>query len=282
MSVRWRGSRRLEEQASSPSFDFGGEASVCTRVYQSPFEVAIASRPERGSILADFPDFAVDKSTVVRKDGNIGVLTVVATASPEDVSVQELPQSKFEVDWVQMERPLIQHPIFFYDGDWTGWGSFNPFPGRPGGTYFLTPDDIVALAHWEKCPDMTVKQLGKYYTDNQKRLPAGGTALGDNAKLYVAKRLAGIEAYAMWHPVCRLTTTTAASPSLGACGELWSSEQLGDLGFEALPVNSDGLDYVYQQSADRRSRSGRNGKWERIREWTGAEYWDTDLYPAHT
>lgn len=283
MATRWRGSTKLEEQADSPAFDFNGDSNVCTRRWEGPYTTCLAARPQRGAILGEYPEFSVDKVTVKRKAGNIGTLEVVSIALPDDESVGGVETEKFEVDWVQMERPLIQHPVFYYDGDWTGWGAFNPFPGRsPGGAYFLTPDDLVALQYWEKCPDGALKGVGKYYTDPQKRLPSGGSTLGANAMKYVSKRLAGVEAYAMYHPVVRLTTLMFSEPDLGPCGELWTSEQLGDLGFEDLPQTDAGTDYVYQQTADKRSRTGRNGKWERIREWTGAEYWDTDLYPAHT
>jgi hypothetical protein len=38
--------------------------------------------------------------------------------------------------------------------------------------------------------------------------------------------------------------------------------------------------YLWLSTADRSTRTGTYGKWQRVQEWTGADSWDATIYPS--
>lgn len=90
--------------------------------------------------------------------------------------------------------------------------------------------------------------------------------LSDDAKEYCQKLLRGQESYNEYTPIARLTTSSIAKPTTGACGTIATSP----------PVDGIPSGYKWLKTADRACK--RSYKWERVQEWTGTWWWDTDLY----
>jgi hypothetical protein len=97
------------------------------------------------------------------------------------------------------------------------------------------------------------------------------TALTAPAKFYAVKRYNGMESYQMYAPIARKTTLTRKLPAKGNCGFRQTPTGFGS----DLPTG-----YVWLKTADDATRTGSHGKWERREDWTGAHYWDTDIYPV--
>ncbi|MDD2706717.1 MAG: hypothetical protein PHV34_01805 [Verrucomicrobiae bacterium] len=121
--------------------------------------------------------------------------------------------------------------------------------------YPLTEADRDAIAEWES------------QTSATKRAEAYAK-LGENAKVYADKIDLGIESYTVYSPVARKTSCSWEAPTTGYCGKMQTPQA------PSFPTG-----YVWVKTADRSTRTGRNGKWERVEEWTGAEWVDSDLYP---
>lgn len=121
------------------------------------------------------------------------------------------------------------------------------------GTYALDADDHEKIDVWQN-----------------ERSAANYGALSANAKKFADKILEGIETFLLAAPVARKTTRSALKPTSSACGK------------RQTPANFPGLPqgYVWLKTADRAIKPGDNAPWERVEEWTGADKWDTDLYPT--
>lgn len=284
MATRWKGSRLLVEQVEK-TLSYDAERLSVTRKYEGPYDVCVASRPRVGSELADMPGVFVDKPRVDRLEGGKGALSIEASGlapeTPETPETETETQATYELDWQELTRPLIQHPIYWYAGGLSGFADGVMFPPSqwPGTKHELTMDDITALALWEDCPDLGIKRGAKYFDDNSKHIPGGGTALSANAKHYAVKRLAGIESFVMRTPVLKLKIQSYEVPLSNPCDLRFTSAQLEDEGFTVIPLlYLPDIPFEWLSTADHVSRTGRRGKYEWNREWTGAQYWDHDLY----
>lgn len=153
----------------------------------------------------------------------------------------------FEREWVLLEKDIRVHPRFL-----------------TGGTYALTPTDRAQLGVWESEPDAVLKAAYKY--------SAGGThTLSANAQILASKLLNGETHYLIFTPVARRTTFGYAFIPV--------STNVGLI--ESPPANCGAPTDVWQymKTADRAIRKwGQYG--ERVEEWTGANLWDTVLYPV--
>ncbi len=148
-----------------------------------------------------------------------------------------------EVDWTQLERDIRVAPYYS----------------------LLTTSTMANLARWEQEDDPDLR--GNF----QFKKPDGtiGTLNGIVAGL-ANKLLRGQQSYIVPAPVARRTTRSYTKPITTTMGKI-----------ENPPVEIGApAGYVWLKTADRAIRQGRNGKWERIEEWTGADWWDTEIYPA--
>ena len=250
-STKWRGSKELNEAPDSPQWDFSGDSITITRTFKSHYDVCLSKRPSRGSEMQGYTGFFVERSSVRKSPGNMGFLSVVASGTAESATSTAV-EEKFEVDWVELQRPLITNKCWLL-----------------GGPLALTLADRAALKKWEDGPDADIQAAYKYFTDNDKRTPAGGTALTANAQAYAEKILDGVDSWVQYVPVCRKTSLTVEKPSESAAGFKNTPDGFGS----ALPE-----DFEWLKTADRSTRTGKHGKWEQTEEWTGAESIDTDLY----
>lgn len=265
----WRGSKRITEAPDSPDWEFGNDKDTCTRVFVGPYAACLRDRPTYGASMADLPPelrrlYFVRRVRLRRAPGQKGILTVTAeyehmSGSRAGDKKESEPQD--EIEWTQIERPLEQHPLY-QEADNT------VTPPRPAGARALSADDLNALAMWEREEDYKLRKDFKFKNPDGEEL-----TLSANAQHLARKKLRGQDTYLVFAPVFRRTTQMRACPDGSLCGRRQRLTFLsGDMRNK----------YEYLQSADRGTRSGDHGRWQRAREWTGAEYWDPDIYPSAT
>ena len=153
------------------------------------------------------------------------------------------------MEWAVSEIDLRLHPRY-----------------QTGGASALTTEDLVNLRLWEEEPNPTLRSAFKCQN------PATGAeiTLSANAQHLATRWLRGFTHYIVPSPVARQSSLTRATPNTTQCGKRIASKP-----FTACP---DG--YVWLGTADRAMRNARRGKWRRDREYTGADVWDTDIYPT--
>ncbi len=174
------------------------------------------------------------------------ILTVIVERKFDSADYDSAKQeTNFEIDWVSIQRPLIEHPKFRVGG---------------GGTYQLTETDIIELRAWEDGTDTEKKaeykfkpkyELSDYYQD-----------LSTNAKMYAKGVVLGIEYFNDKAPVARRTEAYAGGPPPES-----------NAGQKETPANFPGLPSGYEwiREADRGLRRGGQTRWNRDIEWLGAK-----------
>lgn len=251
---KWRGSSGLTESPESPVWDFNGDETTCERTFMGKYDVCLSSVPPRGAVMSGFAGQFVDRVDVRKQPGGKGIMvvhSVGAASTPPNTS----PTEKYDREWSEVQRPLLLHPRY-----------------SVGGVKALTAADRIAIEKWNDCPDAAIKTALKYYNDNEKRDPAGGTALSAHAQDYAGKILKGEESYIMYLPIMKKTTTSFLPLGGTACGK-----RQEPVGFGTMLAGLE--DYDWLKTADRASRTGKNGKYERYEEWTGVDTeWDIDIY----
>lgn len=83
-------------------------------------------------------------------------------------------------------------------------------------------------------------------------------------------KLKGVESYMVFGPVVRKSSTQNLPATTNSCGQKGEPD--------ATVPHPTG--YQWLKTADRCTRSGRNGNWQRDQEWTGADEWSDDIYPV--
>ena len=179
-----------------------------------------------------------------------GVLTVVCerlfdAAGQPTGTVRE---TSYEVDWVDVERSLFEHPKFRVGG---------------GGTYELTEEDVAAIRSWEKCPDPHYKAAFSYSVDDWKTSPPSSPTLSANAKMLAAGLAQGIESWVDKLPVLRMSKTYVGGPPPQASAGQKESPP------STFPNKPSGYEWI--RSADRGLRSGGQTKWVNDTEWIGCK-----------
>lgn len=246
----WFGTTDITETVGSPLYDFTASKNEATRVFEGQFEILLAGKPAIGSTMSGFTAFTVERVQVKNLEGDKGQMTVgLFQAVSMGYLNTGLPIDPiYEIDWVQVDKPLETHPIY----------------KNPSGTYNLTDDDLVDLQTWEQEPDPVLKKAFSYNVN-------GDTAtLGPNAQNIAKKKLKGVTSYLLFIPVLKKTSSGYQPPSTSAAGHVEVPP-----GFPSVPTG-----YTFIKTADRGQRTGKNKKWERQEEWTGFDTVDSDLYPT--
>ncbi len=237
----WKGSTGIQEQPGSPHETITASSWTMVRTFRGPYAALQSARPKAGDTMEDISnDLFVDRIELVREAGTSGRMVVYLNKLSGSVgSGEPAPPPRYEVEWVQIEKPLSAAPYF-----------------ASGGAAALTDEDRDKIEEWRaatSAADRTTLYNG----------------LSANAKLFVNRLRAGIEAFFVPAPVARITSWSWQKPSTSACGKRQSPP-----GFSGLPSG-----YSWLKTADRAVREGASGRWERIEEWTGADFWDPQLYP---
>lgn len=141
-------------------------------------------------------------------------------------------------------------------------------PGSDGGTgeppsteveWVELRKKLEANAYFASLTSKQISDAKAWVEDTSKTKPTG-------LALELADKLArGQTEYSIAAPVIRRTTN---SPTSLTSGGAWQ---------RSTPPVSPGGSWSYLKTADRVSKQGL--KYQRVEEWTGAEEWDTDIYP---
>lgn len=257
----WRGSKELIEIGTSPAWDISGDGTTVTRTFQARYQVCLDKRPGRGQTMSGFGNLIVDRVRIQKNPGDKGEMTVtmISPEGPEGSFDQFEPQH--EIEWVQLEKDLRQHPRYV------------------DGSNALSDEDLNNLDAWENEKDWILRREFKFRSRKTEDTDVGEedpvdeqkteiVELSDNAKDLARKLLRGQETYWVYAPVLRRTRESSQTPATSTSGKIVSPS-----GFPSVPQN-----YEWLQTADRGTRSGRQRRWERTEELTGADKWDPDIY----
>lgn len=186
------------------------------------------------------PLLAILTVRMIRRFGN-------STESAQTGIEQE---TTYEIDWVDVTRPLIDHPAF----------------AKGGGRYELSAEDRLFCLNFD---EMDVPEYKKQYMFYPGRYSDWNgtegelnTLSGEGAIQYAIGRLLGIEYFIEKAPVLRKSTTyvEGVPPQNGA----GTKETPAD--FPDIPV---GFEFI--KSADRSTGTGKHNEWRRDQEWIGAK-----------
>ena len=249
---RWKALARMIEAPDSPQWDYSADGIEVTRRFHGPYAVVAASVPVRGTAMAGYPlNLRIDQATIGKSPGAVGRLTLIARAPAADTTETAPSDPVVEIDWGQLEKPLVLNPAF---------------------VSLVGPSVAEQLALAEE-----------YLTASASRRTAIWAKLSAvaGAQKYIAKRLAGVESYIIAAPVLRYTQQHFKQPpAVTEVGLTWTPNQIkAVIGNVQIPRKA-ASQYQWLMTSDRQNRTGKAGKWERVREWTGADSWDSDLYEA--
>lgn len=163
-------------------------------------------------------------------------------------------ETSYEIEWVEVSRPLAEHPKFRVGG---------------GGTYALVESDLVQIQQWREEQDTAQRALFNYYARDKNGVPSSTLSnLNSKQIVYCKFLLAGVETYTDFAPVARKSTTyVGGPPATSDAGSLEGGPTPTDpSGFPNLPSG-----WQWLKSADRSLRSGGQTRWVQTEEWTGAQ-----------
>lgn len=242
----WRGFKGIKEAPDSREYDEtdGGESLVFR--FNGPYDALMAGKPTRGAKMAGAPDgLLVTRVNIRRGAGTMGKMVVTCSRESNGTTggSDDTFDPVYELDWIEEHGPLIAHPI---------WGD--------GGSKALAEDDRAFIAVWEA--------LGRPPLAMFDYIPSEVV----NGRVYIAKVLAGIETAQLWKPVARVTELARKkTPTSSAVGTKVSAE--------SIPVSGLPAGFLWVMTADRSTKTGRFGRWQRTREWSGFKKLDPDLFP---
>lgn len=203
--------------------------------------------PLKVGIGSMFQGYPVDRTSedAISTSGWIDYTVETYYTFPQATSQVDDDQYPFyEIDQVQIEKSLKQHPAFasFVAADWQ------------------------AVNAWDNEMDMALKAAYQYYLRDKENSPVGSvqTLTGTTTtgqKAYAALRLRGVESFLDFAPVVRRTTKYRgnSAPSSADAGQKTSAPSYAPAGYEWL------------KTADRVSKQGvKSIEWIRQEEWTGA------------
>jgi len=170
-----------------------------------------------------------------------------------DVAQQEGTEleTKFEIDWVDVSRPFIDHPEF-----------------ATGGAFALGTTERLECLKWDEMDVPEFKEAYKFYpgrySDWQGTEDELSILSGTNATKYADGRLLGIEYFVEKVPVLRKSTTYVDGvPPQGGAG---NKEDPPD-----FPAGLKPGGYEYIRSTDRSIGNGKQNEWQRDQEWLGGK-----------
>jgi hypothetical protein len=251
-----KGNITVRERPDSPEWDFGTQKVSCTRTFEGMYADLLAGRPLVGDEMDGYQGLYIENVKIKRAVSGKATMTVVLQV--DTVSQDQFPspvQPVYEIEWTQLEKPIEQHPVFK-----------TLFPD-PDGVIEFTPDQVTALTNfraWENAGDARTAQ------DAYNLLTTGAPGFQQLAQ----RKMRGQSTYLLFAPVARITTLARNVTQANQCGVIFTSIA----GFPQLPQLTGGQSYIWLATADRSTRTGTSGKWQRVQEWTGADEWDGVLY----
>ena len=214
-----------------------------------------AAKPAIGTLISTQGASMNVLSTNLRKErGELGTLTIVLgdkDRSGEGVVPLTVREETIELDYTLMEKPIESHPLFK--------DIFVP----AGGDFSV----LATIQAWENEQDVVAKGQFMYLAPNGVAGTGAYLTLSAGAQAFAAKKLAGIESYFLQVPIVRKTSILKRAVKTSKCGS------------RDTPPEFDDVQDVWLKTADKMTRTGAKGTWERIEEWTGFDQLDADLYP---
>lgn len=254
----WHGSNALEMQPGYPDSLVEEDGSITTTlVYAGPYATVAAERPANGAAITGF-DGVVVSTRLTNGRGGKGVLTVTlrkavpdSTPNPE---VSEAISTRWEIEWVSIEKPLTSNPTLVAQGS---------------GTTQTCIDEVEA---WRNSPQQRRRlyqiPVAALAREPEPDVDADWVALTGESLKVAQKIAAGIEAWLEFSPVVTRVRIYKVAPATGSCGTI---------GAPAVSVSG----YQYLKNGDNLVQLA-DGDWQRTETWQGAAAWDTDLYEAAT
>lgn len=198
--------------------------------------------------LEKAPQLDDDAQVTDTPEGSDGDITEPPAPTSGPAAQVENDQYPFyEIEWVQLEKALRQHPAFAE----------------------FTPTDWTAIDLWEKETDVAARAAFQYWNRDKEGLAVGDLqTLGASAEpdkspqVYAKLRLLGVESFLEFAPVARKTSRYRgnSAPATDDAGT-----KVGSDPFDGVPA-----DYEWLKTADRSSKQGFGIEWLRQEEWTGA------------
>lgn len=225
--------KEVDDTGVGYTYEYRGLASVLDPLTPSTFS-SLNGDPVQSVYrkVTDHPDYI---------DLTIRTYTPFAGSTVEQTDNQ---YPYFEIDQVQIEKPLKQHPDFIT----------------------FTAADWKAVLAWDAEIDTVARADFKYYVrdDAGEAVGASIALTGTSStgqKAYATLRLLGVESFLDFSPVVRRTSRYNGNnpPSSADTGQKTSAPSYAPAGYEWL------------KTADRVSKAGLNaGFWIRQEEWLGA------------
>lgn len=243
MDAHWAGKKNIREAPQSPEYEFTDGLNTCERTFSGPRATLLANKPAIGKPMEGFDPLLLVERVRIRggRGGDSAIMTVSLRYDYEGDATDPTAgagQWVKEIDWVTVDVPLIHNDRYI-----------------AGGEKELTVDDFDAIREWERQgrPALSALEFSE-------------SASWDNAKDYIAKILKGREVFRTSYPVCRRSRTLRGCHSEGAAY------------IQTCPMAEKPDGYLWLKTADRCTKTGRNGKWVQFQEWSGFKDIDTDLY----
>jgi len=269
-TVKWRGSRDLQVVPDSTVFGKTATRVTWEQTRIGPFLSCLAAEPRNGQPIAGltgpYSNVRVVESKITKKRGTIATLWLRAeyVINWNDLDTNPTTDNGTpELEWVQVERPLMTHPDFAPDGFLGG--------DQVGGTsarWRLSAADPFEIQAWQDEPSNVLRKDFKFTGED-----GSIKTLTANAQIVAKLMVVGVTSWLDFAPVVRDTVRTSRPPTDGTCGTIYTAAALrSEVGFR-VPSG-----YEFLKSADRGTQSGSNGRWERQREFMGARQWSRRLY----
>lgn len=199
--------------------------------------------PGRGSSWGEYPGI-IDSAEIEPLEATDYAILAMTISRQLDQTFEmsgTKRETTYEIDWVTIARPLMEHPEFNFNG-----------------AFFLTENDRLAIERWIETEDEYEK--GNY---RFKRISGGFSNLSDNAKKYAQGIILGIEYFNFKSPVLRMTEAYVnGPPPIATAGK----KEDPPSSFPRKP-----LYYEWIKEADRSTKAGKNNRWERTQEWIGVK-----------
>ena len=263
-SLIWKGSTAIHLQPGYPKYKGNTSGETVILVYGGPYQTLLVAKPFSGQVVNGFPYIPVSEVNVEPLGAGVtgpGTLTITLQQDNGSTSSAVDDQTD-ELDWTELTRAIELHPR--YNGTLAQGNGF-------GGTKLSTAAIILSgdssatplTSVWDQLKEAASISIRNALV---ARIPDG------SSKTLVleleTKYHAGTTSYVMPAPLARRTIRSFNIIPSTAMGKV--------TGNKPFPECPDG--YVWLTTADRSLRQGKRSKWERILEWTGASYWDEELY----
>lgn len=248
----YKGITEIQLQPGYPDLTRNTDGTITgTIVYGGLYDALVAKLPKAGELLIGLvaDGLKIGKCRVRPTKGGLGELTIEVGDSLGDSGGAENPTNLLEVEVSSMEKP-IEANLLFKD---------------------LSLQDLAHVNAWENLgPDAANRKMNYQYPLIDQADPSNAAnwgTLSNRALLLAQKKAKRIESYLLPAPVIRRTRSYITRPNV----------------FEGVarrgtpPISISGWEWL--KTSDRYTRDGTSGPFIRSEEWTGAEYWDSDIYP---